>query len=101
MFWLLRSCVSGAERGSRDLHVTLKYRRERVRATQHAPRGSFRLLKCFHGLAEIGERGTGVQVERPRVNVPHFKRKIMRVTKDASRHGHRLVQQRLGFCEAL
>jgi len=68
MFWLLRSCVSGAERGSRDLHVALKYRRERVRATQHAPRGSFRLLKRFHGLAEIVERGTGVQhVRRQRV----------------------------------
>ena len=32
---------------------------DRVRATEHAPRGPFRVLERRHGLAEIVERGAG------------------------------------------
>ena len=42
-----------------------------MRATQNAPRGPCRLLECCYGLAEIGERGTGVFVKRIRVKPPH------------------------------
>ena len=37
---------------------------DRVRAAEHAPRGRFYLPERRHGLAEISERGVGVQVER-------------------------------------
>ena len=40
----------------------------RMRAAEHAPRGLCRLLERRHGLAEVVERGAGVQVERPRVS---------------------------------
>ena len=38
---------------------------ERVRATEHAPRGPFRVLERRHGFAEIVERGGGVLGRRP------------------------------------
>ena len=41
-----------------------------MRATEHAPRGPFRLLECPLGLAEIVEGGTFVLAERPRVIPP-------------------------------
>ena len=36
--------------------VARRSSRDRMRATKHAPGGPFRLLKCFHGLAEIVDR---------------------------------------------
>ena len=57
MFWLLRISLSGAEHGSRVLQGGLDPRCERVRAAKYASRGPCRLLKPFHGLAEIVERG--------------------------------------------
>ena len=56
-----------AERGSRVLQGSLNIHYGRVRAAKHAPRGAFRVLERRHGLADIGERGAGVQVERLRV----------------------------------
>ncbi len=53
------------------------------------------------GLAELVERGVRVSVERLRVITPHRERDIMTIPKNASRHGNRLAQQRLGFFEAL
>ena len=41
----------------------LNRRCKRVRATEHAPRGPFRLLERIHGLAEIVKRGLVVVVE--------------------------------------
>ena len=41
-----------------------------MRATEHAPRGWFNLRERPHALAEIVERGAGVEEERPRVNRP-------------------------------
>ena len=69
--------------------------------TEHALRGPFRLLERCHGFAKIVERGPGVRAERVRVNPPHPEREIIILTKNASRHGHRLAQQRLGFFETL
>ena len=43
---------------------------ERVRATEHAPRGPFRVLERLDGLAEIAERGAVVPEERLRVTPP-------------------------------
>ena len=48
-----------------------------MRATEHAPRGTFRLLERFYGLAEIVERGAVVRVERLRVITPQPQRGIM------------------------
>ena len=89
------------ERGSRVSQCYLNRPRERMTATEHAPRDPFYLLKRLHALAKIVECGAGVLVERPRVNFPHRERVIMRISKDASRHGHRSAQQRLGFFKAL
>jgi hypothetical protein len=48
---------AGAERGSCISQVCLNRPCERMRATEHAPRGLFRVLERRHGLAEIVERG--------------------------------------------
>ena len=58
-----RRRLAGAERGSRVSQVALKNWYMRVRATEHAPRGRFYLLKHCRGLAEIVERGSGVRAE--------------------------------------
>ena len=62
--------LAGAESGSRGSQVVLDSFRERVRATQHAPGGSFYLRERRHCLAEIIERRTVGLAERPRVNFP-------------------------------
>tara|TARA_B100001769_G_scaffold255634_1_gene232293 strand:+ start:194 stop:466 length:273 start_codon:yes stop_codon:yes gene_type:complete len=67
---------------------------ERVRATEHAPRGPFRVLERRHGLAAIVERGGGVLVERPRVIEAHPEREMMILSEDASRYGQRFAQHR-------
>ena len=73
----------------------------RVRAAEHAPRDLVYLLERRHRLVEIVERGGGVLVERPRVNLFHLEREIMTLAENAPRHGHRSAQQRLGFSGAL
>ena len=55
-----RRRLAGGERGSRDSQIVLHVYCERVRATEHAPRGPFHVLERRHGLAEIIERGAGV-----------------------------------------
>jgi hypothetical protein len=74
---------------------------ERVLDTKHAPGGPFRFLKRRHGLADIIERGAGVQVNCLRVNTHHPDRKSMIVPQNAPCHGHRFEQQRLSFFEAI
>ena len=74
---LRRRRLAGAERRSRVLQVALKKSCERMRATEHAPRGPFRLLEHRHGLAEIIQRGALVPVERqsiihPLSKIPFF-----------------------------
>lgn len=54
---------------------------ERVLDIKHAPGGPFRFLKRRHGLADIIERGAGVQVNCLRVNTHHPDRKSMIVPK--------------------
>ena len=58
-------------------------------------------FKRRHGLAEVVEQGGGVAEERHRVNPPHLEREYMPFSENASRHGDRFAQQRLGFFEAL
>ena len=43
---------------------------ERMRATEHAPRGPFRVLERVHGLAEIVERGAVVFVDELFIDDP-------------------------------
>ena len=93
--------LAGAERGSRVSHFVLNYLCDRVRATKNSPRDPFRVFERRHGLAEVVERGGVVSVERRRVNRPHREREMIALTENASRHGNRLAQQRLGFFEAL
>ena len=62
-----RRFFAGAERGSRVFQDARESSRGRVRTAEHAPRGPCRGLERRHGLADIVERGVGVQVERPRV----------------------------------
>ena len=94
-----RECgVSGA---GLDRRVVQCFHCGRMRAAEHAPRGPCRFFERRHGLAEIVERGAGVHVERLRVTPPHPEREIMTLSENASRHGYRFAQQRLGFFEAL
>ena len=52
-----------------------------MRAAEHAPRGPLHLLERRHGLAEIVERGAGVQVERRRVIPPQSERESMTLSE--------------------
>ena len=92
---------AGAERGARVSQVALNCTCERVLATEHAPRGPFRVLERRDGLAEIVERGGRVLAERHRVTTPDPERELMTFPKNASCHGHRSAHQRLGFLVAL
>ena len=83
----------GAERGSRGSQMALNTHYERMRTAEHAPPDPFRVLERRLDLAEIGERGGGVVVERLRVTPPHPERELMTIAEDASRHGHRFAQQ--------
>ena len=82
-----RGRLPGSERGSRILELALNPRCERVRATEHAPRGSFGVLERFHGFKEILGRGGGVLGERRRVTPPHPERGLVTLREDPSRHG--------------
>ena len=55
-----RRRLAGAEGYARVFQGSINPRCERMRATEHAPRGPFRGLERGHGLAEIVERGGGV-----------------------------------------
>ena len=83
---------AGVERVSRVLQFALYLFCNWVRVTKHAPRGPFRVLERRHGLAEIVERGGGIEVERLRVNFPHLERESMPFSENASRYGHRSEQ---------
>ena len=56
-----RRRFAGAERGSRLSQFALNAHCGRVRAAEHAARDLCRILEHRHGLAEIVERGAGVQ----------------------------------------
>ena len=73
----------------------------RVRAAEKAPRGPFRVLERIDGLASIVERRTGVRKERVRVKRPQLEREDITPFENASRHGNRSQQQRLGFLEVV
>jgi len=60
---------AGAEHRARISQGILHSRCGRVRITEHAPRGPCRVLERRHGLAEIVERGVGVQEERRRIQL--------------------------------
>ena len=85
--------------GSRVLQMALNRRRERVGATEHASRGSFRVLERLHGFVEIVARGAIVHVERRRVNRPHLERGFTTLAENALRHGYLSAQKRFDFCE--
>jgi len=94
-----RRRLAGAERGFSKM--VLNFHRERMRATEHAPRGPFNFLERPNGLADIVERGGWVLVERLRVTPPNPEREIITLSENASRHGNIFMQQCLGFFEAL
>ena len=66
---LRRRRLVGAERGSLASQGPLNCRCERVRAPEHAPRCTLRVLEPRYRLAEVVERGGGVIVERRRVDL--------------------------------
>ena len=59
------------------MQIVLNPHYNRVRAAENAPRSPFHVLERHHGLAEIVERGAGVQVERLSVNQAHLEREII------------------------
>ena len=96
-----RRHLSDAEHRLRVLQVAPKSRlRERVRATEHAPRNTFSVLERRHGLAEIVERGAVLESASAYI---HLILSVVSVLspENASRHGHRFAQQRLAFFETL
>ena len=92
--------VAGGEGRSRVLQIEHNVFCGRVRRSEHAPRNPCRVLERCHGLAEIVERGAGVLVERPPESLLQPERDIIALAENASRHGHRFAQQKLGFFEA-
>ena len=63
-----RRRFAGAERCSRVSQKVPNPAYDRVRASEHAPRGPFHLLERIYGLAHIVERGIGISAERLRVS---------------------------------
>ena len=57
--------LADAERDSRQQQGTIDIHHQRMHAAADAPRNPFQFLERSHGLAEIVERGVGVQEERP------------------------------------
>ena len=92
--------LAGAERGSRGSQILLNRPRERICATEHAPRGRCHVLKRRYGLADIVERGAFVIVERRRVIKPRPERELMTLPENASLRGHNFAKHHLGFLEA-
>ena len=84
---------AGAERFSRFSYGVLKFRCERVRATEHATRGPFRLLERIHGLADIVEGGAIDSTERDRVIPPQPEHDDMTLPENASRRRNPFAQQ--------
>ena len=74
---------------------------ERVRATEHASRDPFDLLKRRHGFAESIERGFAVPADCVRVVPPHPKRGFVIIAENAPRHWYRFAQQRPGFFQEI
>ena len=63
--------LAGAERGLRVLQgIHNNLHCEGMRTAEHTPGDPFRVLNRRHCLADIVERGVGVQVERIRVKRP-------------------------------
>ena len=60
----VRDPVPSPERGSRVVQILRKTSCGRMRPPEHAARGPLHFLERRHGLAEIFERGGGVEVER-------------------------------------
>ena len=87
-----RRRVAGAERGSRVSQGLRKTRCKRMRASEHAPRNTFRVLKRRHGLTGIVERRAGGDTEHNRVNLPHLERGFIALSENASRLGNRFAQ---------
>ena len=96
-----RRRFAGAERGSRFSQIELNIFCERMRATEHAPRGLFQIFEGRNGLAEITERGAGVLVERPRVNFPHPEPEEMILFENTLRHRYHFSQQLFDFFVAV
>ena len=91
-----RRRLAGAERGSRVSQALLNRRCERVRASKHAPRNTFRVFKRRHGLTDIAERRAapvGGHTEHNRVNLPHLEREFIAVSENASRDWNCFAQQ--------
>ena len=74
---------------------------EGMRTAEHTPGDPCRVLEHRHALADIVERGVGVQVERIRVKRPYFERQPITLAENALCHRDRSAQQFLGFFEAL
>ena len=84
-YWILctrRWRLAGAEQELRVSQRPLNPPYERMRATEHAPRGRFYLLERIYGLAEIVGRGAGVVVERQRVIPPRLAEQELRFVRD-------------------
>ena len=89
-----------AEHGLRFFQLGLDFCCDWMRTAENAPRGLFRVLKRRHGLTEIVDCGAVVGVEGPCVIRPQRERDVITLAKNASRHGYRLAQHRLGFLVA-
>ena len=83
------------------MQSALNSRCGRVRATQHAPRGPFRVLERRHGLADIIERGGEVLVDGHRVIRPQREREVINLAKNAPRHRDQFAHKRHAFLVAL
>jgi hypothetical protein len=97
----VRDPVPCPERGSRVVQILRKTSCGRMRAPEHAARGPLHFLERRHGLAEIFERGGGVEVERLSVKRTHIERECITFSENTPCHRNRFAQQCPGFFEAL
>ena len=72
-----------------------------MRAAEYLTRDPVRFLERRYGLVEVVKRRAGVREERVRVKRPQLEREDITLFKNASRHGNRSQQQRLGFLEVV
>ena len=88
-----RRRLAGAERGSCVSQILPNPLRDRMRASEHAPRDPLRLLERRYGLAEVVESRAVVLVNFLRIIHLHRERDMTISSENAPRHGYRLAQE--------
>ena len=73
----------------------------RMIRSEYALRAPLDVLEDFYRFDDVAPGGIVIAVKALCINIPEIESQIMLGTKLATRHGHRFLQQRLGFFEVI